>query len=188
MTDLRSGLLALENRAFLQSPDYRDQQLRADQVGAHPIIREFSRLFIRRMARRFGVPMFAHNMVRDAATQRALYVQGVTKAPAGASPHNFGCAVDIVHSRLAWGLAEQSWTMLGHIGKELAHQNGWKLVWGGDWKFYDPAHWELADWRELKEPVFAKADHPDGLYRKGDRIGGFPFQSLFVAPVPSDGG
>ena len=150
VSDLRSGLLALVDRQYLIRPEYSDQQMRAVQDGAHPVIREFARLFIRRMARKFGVPLFAHNMVRDEAAQRALYVQGVTKAPAGESPHNYGCAVDIVHCRLAWGLAKESWTMLGHIGKELAHQNGWKLVWGGDFKsIYDPAHWELEGWRFL---------------------------------------
>lgn len=91
--------------------------------------------------------MYAHNMVRTSAQQQELYVRGVSKAKGFDSPHPNGCAVDIVHSTRAWDLTKSEWSMLGHIGKELAAQNGFKLVWGGDWSFYDPAHWELANWR-----------------------------------------
>lgn len=137
------------DRPFLLRPEYQTQQQRAVRDGAHPDIREFERKLIKRMAKKHGVPLFAHNMVRSNADQTALFVQGVSKAKAGKSPHNFGCAVDIVHSVRAWDLSRESWLMLGHIGKELANQMGVKLVWGGDWSFYDPAHWELAEWRKL---------------------------------------
>ena len=138
------------DRPFLLRPEYADQQLRALRKGAHPALVEFERRFIRRMAKKYGVPMFAHNMVRSSAEQAALYVQGVSNARAGESPHNFGCAVDVVHGVKAWGLARESWAMIGHIGEELARQMGLKLVWGGHWHDpYDPAHWELADWRRL---------------------------------------
>jgi len=96
-----------------------------------------------------GVPMYAHSVVRTASEQNALYVRGVTKAKAGESPHNCGCAVDLIHGRKAWDLGEKSWEVIGHIGKEIALQAGLKIEWGGDWKFYDPAHWELAEWRDL---------------------------------------
>lgn len=137
------------DRPFLERTVWHDQQMRALRDGAHPDILEFERRFVARMAKKHGVPLFAHNMVRDMAEQNRLFVQGVTKAKGGKSPHNWGCAVDIVHSVKAWNLERDSWTMLGHIGKELATQMGVKLVWGGDWSFYDPAHWELAEWRKL---------------------------------------
>lgn len=119
-------------------------------VGAHPDIIEFERVFVARLAKNHGIPVFAHNMVRDSAQQTELFVRGVSKSKAGQSPHNHGMAVDIIHSAHGWDVTLQSWAMLGHIGKEIAVQKGIKLVWGGDWKFYDPAHWELADWRKSK--------------------------------------
>jgi hypothetical protein len=97
-----------------------------------------------------GIPMFGHNMVRTSAQQTELFVKGVSKAKAGKSPHNYGCAVDIVHSRKAWNLTKKEWGLIGHIGKDIAARNNIKIVWGGDWNFYDPAHWELKDWKAMK--------------------------------------
>jgi hypothetical protein len=150
VTDLASGLKALVDTPRLLSVRLQEQRQQARRVGAHPDILEFERRFIRRLQHRHGIPMYGHNMVRSKMEQAALYVQGVTKAQYGESPHNWGCAVDIVHSVFAWDLQEQSWAMLGHIGKEVAKQAGIKVVWGGDWSFYDPAHWELSNWREIR--------------------------------------
>lgn len=156
MTDLASGLRVLVDRPFLLRPKWVDQQGRANRVGAHPAIVEFERKFIARMAKKHGVPMFAHNMVRTPAEQRAVFVQGHSQKDGSKPFAHMGCAVDIVHSVKAWDLERASWSMLGHIGKELATQLGIRLTWGGDWSSpYDPAHWELANWREL--------------------VGGFPF-------------
>lgn len=149
--DLAGGLRALVDRPRLLRPEWQDQQSLAERKGAHPRLREFERLFVKRMANKHGVPLYAHNMVRTAEEQTALYVRGVTRASAGLSPHNHGLAVDIVHSVHHWDVHRHSWLMLGHIGKELAGQLGLKVVWGGDWAgLWDPAHWELADWRSLK--------------------------------------
>lgn len=78
--------------------------------------------------------------------QNRLYDEGVTKARAGNSPHNYGLAVDIVHGTKAWKIDDLEWTMLGQIGKEAARKANVKIEWGGDWSFYDPAHWQLKDW------------------------------------------
>lgn len=143
------------NRPFLQSQKHKEQHQRALREGAHPDIIEFERVFVARMAKQ-GIPLFAHNMVRTPSEQKAMYVMGHSKKD-GSTPYaHAGCAVDIVHGVMAWNLERESWTMLGHIGMEIALQMGVKLVWGGDWSFYDPAHWELANWREL--------------------VGGFPFK------------
>lgn len=145
---LTSALKVMRNRDFLLSGVYQKQQWQADRKGADHRILEFERHFIRRMEK-LGIPMYAHCVVRSMAEQTAVYVQGNSKAKAGQSPHNYGLAVDLVHSLHHWQLDEQCWRLLGHIGKEVALQNGLKLVWGGDWKFYDPAHWEVADWRSI---------------------------------------
>lgn len=146
--DLQAGLKMLVDKDFLVSEKYKEQQWRADRKGAHNEILDFERAFIRRLLR-LGVPMFAHNMVRSVQDQNGLYARGVSKAAGDKSPHVHGMAVDIVHSRFAWDLHPAQWSLIGHIGKEVAAQNGIDIVWGGDWKFYDPAHWELADWKGM---------------------------------------
>lgn len=147
---MASGLRALVDKPYLLTDRHQEQQWQAITEGAHPDIVEFTRVFIARMGKVHGVPLFPHNMVRTVTEQNALFVRGVTKARGGSSPHNFGCAVDIVHSRKAWDLERESWAMLGHIGKEIATQKGIRLTWGGDWEFYDPAHWELTGWRDIR--------------------------------------
>ena len=145
---LSSALRAMMDRDYLLSEKYQEQQWRADRKAADHRILLFEQKFITRMEK-LGVPMFAHCIVRSLAEQTAAYVQGFTKAKAGQSPHNYGLAVDLIHGQWAWQLSKESWALIGHVGKEVAVQNGLKLVWGGDWKFYDPAHWELADWRTI---------------------------------------
>lgn len=67
----------------------------------------------------------------------------------GRSPHQFGMAVDIAHLTRAWDLTAKEWAVIGLIGKEVARKRKIRIVWGGDFKsIYDPAHWELADWKE----------------------------------------
>lgn len=145
---MQTARATLMDEQFLKSPRYQEQQWRANRNGAHSDILDFERLFIRHM-RKLGIPMFAHNMVRTKDEQAALYVRGVTQAKAGSSPHNHGCAVDIVHGVRAWELTRNEWALIGHLGKELANKRGFKLTWGGDWSFWDPAHWELADWKKV---------------------------------------
>lgn len=143
-------LAGIRNSAFMLTERYRDQNGRADRDGAHPEIVAFEKAMRKAMAKIY-VPVFAHNMVRDAAHQNALYVQGVTKAKAGQSPHNYGLAVDIVHSTKAWDMTPEQWAIFGHVGKELALRHGIPIIWGGDWtSFPDPAHWEIANWKSLK--------------------------------------
>lgn len=142
------ALKRLQSPAFIDGPKFREQQNRANRKGANIDIITFERAFIRRLEK-LKVPMFAHNMVRTEEEQTALYIKGVSKAKGAQGPHVHGCAVDIVHSTRAWDLTKKEWTLLGHIGKEVAGQLGIKLTWGGDWKFYDPAHWEIANWRDL---------------------------------------
>ncbi|QCS37273.1 hypothetical protein [Tortoise microvirus 78] len=149
VVDYGTALRAIMDGGFLASRKYREQQLRADREGAHPVILDFERAFVRRLAK-LGVPMFASEVLRAPERQNELHKAGNSKAKAGQSPHQYGMAVDLVHGVKGWGLDPRSWKMIGHVGKELARQNGWRLTWGGDWKFYDPAHWELANWKELK--------------------------------------
>ncbi|MER8450126.1 M15 family metallopeptidase [Mesorhizobium sp. M1428] len=141
-------LQGLRDRAFMMSERYASQQLRASREGSRPEILAFYDAFQRQL-RALGVPMFAFCFVRDSEAQDAAYASGNSKAQAGESPHNFGCAVDIVHSRKAWSLTKREWQVIGHIGKDVAARNQMKIDWGGDWEFWDPAHWEIRRWRSV---------------------------------------
>lgn len=146
------ALRYLVNRPFLGTSRYRAQHWRAERNGAHEDILAFERAFIRRF-RRLQVPMFAHCVVRTDAAQGRLFVQGRTKARPGQSPHNHGKAIDLVHGTKGWEIPKPCWDLIGHVGKEVAASLNIKVVWGGDWEFYDPAHWELADWRNYADRV-----------------------------------
>lgn len=152
VTDLESAIRSMQYRPFLLSQKYVEQQTRAIRDGAHPKIVEFSDTLIRKLAKRHGVPMFSHCIVRTEEDQKAAYIKGVSKTLAGA--HTKGCATDVVHSVMAWDLDPMAWQMIGHLGHQIAKAMTIRIVWGGDdpgvddtfdW---DPAHWELADYRE----------------------------------------
>jgi len=140
---------------FLKSVAFSQMQYRANELEAHPRILEFKAGLIKRMAS-IGVPMYAHCVWRTPDEQLALFERKRTKAMPGESPHNWGCAVDIVHCRFHWDLTERQWTVIGHIGKEYARAARLNVTWGGDWKFYDPAHWELTDWKQCRIPRYSE--------------------------------
>lgn len=145
------ALKSVQNEPFLHTIKFKEQQLRAIREGAHPDILDFEEALIKRMAKHM-VPMWPHSIVRGERQQQQAFDGGFSKAQFGKSPHNFGCAVDIVHGVLAWGLDKKAWEIVGHIGKEVAQSKGIHIVWGGDFKsLWDPAHWELRDWKDLKD-------------------------------------
>lgn len=147
--DYRTALRAIVDKAFLKTEKYQTQQWRADRTRTHPDILLFEMLLVRKL-RKLGVPMFCHQAYRDHGHQNELFAAGKSRAKAGESPHNWGLAVDVVHGRLAWNMPKMSWDLIGHVGKEVAKQHGIAVEWGGDWSFWDPAHWELSDWKSLK--------------------------------------
>ena len=135
------------DRPFLKTGRFRSQQTRAKREGAAPELLQFERAFVARFER-LGIPMFAHCIWRDRDAQAQAYVTGKSLAPPGRSPHNYGMAVDLIHGVHAWQLPRACWDIIGHVGLEVAYQAGLKLTWGGKWRgLYDPAHWELSDWR-----------------------------------------
>ena len=121
--------------------------MRASWEGSDPDLITFFKAFSKDLQAR-GMPFFAHCFVRSHALQDTLYANGVSKARAGQSPHNWGMAVDVVHYGRFWQLTRQEWAVVGLLGKEAARRRNIKVTWGGDWRFYDPAHWELSDWKD----------------------------------------
>lgn len=150
------ALEALRNPGFLKSPRYQEQQTRANRVGADPRILEFSDKMVKRCAG-LGIPVFPLCIVRTEEEQQSAYARGVSRdSPSdGLWPHRFA-AVDFIHSTRGYMDGENhvahGWDVLGHIGKEVAASMSLKVVWGGDWSFYDPAHFELEGWKEMEPP------------------------------------
>lgn len=147
----RSSLLSeafanLQDKNFLKSDRYQEQQIRAERSGASPIILDFEKRFVAKMAK-MNIPVFAHEVMRSNERQQMLYVTGKSKAKAGQGAHPHGFAIDLIHSTKGWDLTKEQWGIFGHVGKEIAIQYGLNLQWGGEWKFYDPAHWECSDWK-----------------------------------------
>jgi hypothetical protein len=144
----------------LRSQLYERQQLRARREGAHPDLLEWEKVFLRRMGK-LGIPMFCHELWRSEEKQLDLYSKGVTKARPGKSAHQYGCALDMIHSEKGWGLSDKEWLLIGHIGKEVSGQLGLHLEWGGDWRKpnpaakvgWDPAHWQIPsdEWKAIKK-------------------------------------
>ena len=128
------------------------QQTENDYRGVHPDIVEFWKAFSKAMKRR-NIPIRAFEFVRTAERQQELYEKGRRKASAGFGAHQYGMAVDIIHATRGWNLSKKEWDCIGAIGKEIARKRNIKLDWGGDWNFYDPAHWEIDEWQtKVKEP------------------------------------
>lgn len=142
------ALEGLVNRPFLATERYRQQQTRAVRTGVHPKVLKFEAAFVRRM-KRLGIPMFAHCVTRTLEEQSEMVRAGVSRdSPAdGVWPHQWA-AVDLIHSVKGWQMNDEEWRLIGHLGKEVSAQLGVSMTWGGDWDFYDPAHWELKNWQE----------------------------------------
>lgn len=117
--------------------------------GAHPAIIDFMAAFIKRTGQ-MGIPMFAAEVIRTPERQDQLFEDGHSKAKGGQSAHQYGMAVDLVHAQHGWSLNRDQWKLLGDVGMDIAKTLSLPIgskAWGGNWKFYDPAHWQVDDWK-----------------------------------------
>lgn len=129
---------------------YKMDQTRADWRGVDPDLKEWAQKYVRRCAT-LGIPIYVHTAYRSPAIQTMKYVQGTSRAKAGQSAHQYGLAVDAVHSVLAWNMNEDQWLVLHHIAFEVAKSCKVKLVnlnAKGAGKFYDPAHYQVENWKD----------------------------------------
>lgn len=142
---------AMRNADFLKTPKYQDQQVRANTIGADPLICEFADKLVRAGAK-LGIPLFPHCIVRTFDEQASAYARGVSRTnPAKQHWPHMGFAVDVIHGTLGWmdkPSIPHAWEVVGHLGEIVANSMDIEIEWGGNWKFYDPAHFELKDWRE----------------------------------------
>jgi len=141
---------SLRDPHFVKSKLQAQYQTRAPKEPADAYIVWFYQAFHKECETR-GIPVYAHEFYRSPERQYELHRAGHSKARAGTSPHNSGLAVDIVHSVHHWNLNPDEWDLLGAIGKECARKLNIQVEWGGDWDFYDPAHWQLKNWRAIRD-------------------------------------
>jgi hypothetical protein len=143
------GFLAPERLrmpSLISASSTLEQHNRADWQNVSMDIRHFAAKLVEAF-RKQGIPLYVHSAFRTKDEQNALLEAGRSKAQFPRAAHCQGAAVDIVHSKYHWELSPQEWQLIGKIGKQVAAQMGLSLNWGGDWAFYDPAHWELSDWK-----------------------------------------
>ena len=143
-----------------------------DYRFSHPDIVKFWRSFHKQMESR-NIPVRAFEFTRSPERQEQLFNQGRSKARSGQSPHqihtfrfethkmvsgqkikqvyfqDYSAAVDVIHALRGWELTKKEWDVIGIIGKEVARKRKIEIEWGGDWHFYDPAHWQLKKWKQL---------------------------------------
>jgi hypothetical protein len=143
----------------LNHPKYQEQLKRVNLHEIHPIMRDWSEAFLDQL-KEHKFPFFVYEGQRTPERQEELRKAKRSKAGPWQSPHQYGCAVDIIHSVYGWmdtqfgaQEARKRWKIIGTIGKEVARRKGYKITWGGDWRFYDPAHWELSNWKDYKALV-----------------------------------
>jgi len=140
---------------------YLKQLDRADWQYAHSGLALWASRFLLEM-KRGGLPLYVHAAFRTRTEQELVFRKGHSKARWPRAAHCQGKAVDIVHGVKHWDLTGPQWLALGKLGK-LVHERvnaqlpgsaRFGLTWGGDWRSrptdivgWDPAHWEVTDWR-----------------------------------------
>lgn len=145
LPDVKSAVTHYQvSKEYFTSETYLRAHERADWTAVRPEIREFTWKFMRALRARH-LPFYVHTAWRDPETQRELRDKGLSKRSLG--PHQTGCAVDIVSATHHWKIPDELWYFVGTLGEQVARGSNLEIEWGGRWKFYDPAHWQLKDWR-----------------------------------------
>lgn len=151
------------DRSYFISDTYLRQLTRADYQNVRGDVARFSAHFVLAL-RRHRLPFYVHEAFRTPDRQAELVAQGRSRAIPPIAPHVQGCAVDVVHSRFGWQLTRTEWSAIGKIGQSVADKLNIPMEWGGTWSFYDPAHWQLRDWK----------DHARAEVRIGERLTATP--------------
>lgn len=148
--------------AHFMTQSFLRQQERADWSRVDPRLAVWAAKFVLEMRYKWQIPLYVHTAFRGRAEQQAVFAKGNSRARYGRSAHNIGEAVDIVHGTFHWDLRKSEWLFLRTIGDRVLDKlnagvpKARRLVlnWGGDFKsIYDPAHWEIADYRNRLRPM-----------------------------------
>lgn len=115
----------------------------------HPALAHVMRRF-KAEAESLHWPFFVHTGMRTYWAQESAFKAGHSKARPYQSPHQWGLAVDLVHFSRLWDLRPLEWETLAAVVRECSRKASVPLEWGGDWSFYDPAHWQLEAWPKYR--------------------------------------
>jgi hypothetical protein len=141
---------------------------RANWAGTDPHIKAFAG-YLCEALREKEIPMYCHTAYRSPALQKHLKASGNSTLNSG--PHQRGAAVDIVHSLYHWRMSKDMWQYIGDLGHEIISRKSLPMEWGGNFKsLYDPAHWQLKEWRQkpIIDPIIPEQITPYSL-KKGAR-------------------
>lgn len=132
-----------------------------------------------------GIPLRIVSGFRSFAEQERLKARGYSKAGAGHSAHNFGMALDIIHTVQAYDLPRDGWVLLNLIAQETARKAKVKIRWGGDWNgngvpvfadpkegFWDAAHFELLEWKKKAAEYYTNLAASDFIGKQLDAADG----------------
>lgn len=89
-----------------------------------------------------GVDLIVFETYRTEERQNKLKSKGLSKLSGGYSKHQHGKAIDVVpviKGQPRWKNIPKTWKKIGKIGKK------YDLQWGGEWRFWDPGHFELKE-------------------------------------------
>lgn len=153
----------LANASYIRSTAHLKQWDRADWQGVDPRIAFFAGKLQLKL-QNMGIPVYIHTAYRTRAEQDDAYKRGNSKLQGDRTAHRVGGAIDLVHGNFHWEMSKQEWEFIGKVGKEvhcliqqsLPKDDRFEIVWGGDWSFWDPAHWELKEWKTL--PIVKDSD------------------------------
>lgn len=148
----QAAAMRLVNESTMALPGFRARHLAYEWGDPPGDLLDFRDAFLKALHGR-NMPFFVHCLYRGPEAQREVQQRGNSRARFGQSPHNWSMAIDVVHYGRYWELTEKEWHVVGLIGKDVARRRKVKMTWGGDWSFWDPAHWELSDWRERVSPL-----------------------------------
>lgn len=157
----------LRANAHFHTQGWINQSEKADWQHVDHRLMRWSAMMVT-AAKKRGIPLYVHSAFRTKAQQDAIPAAN-TRAKYPRSAHNIGEAVDLVHGTFHWDMSPQEWKLIHALGLECLRKlnetlparpftdsNGKRhyalpkleLTWGGNFKsLYDPAHWEIADYR-----------------------------------------
>lgn len=111
---------------------------------------------IQKEMQRAGYPVREFNLYRSPDEQAKMKARRVSKAGPFQSAHQYYAATDIIHERWAWFAADEAppgetfWDRLWDCAEVVSEKFGVQF---SDRLSWDPAHIQLANWREMKQVV-----------------------------------
>ena len=175
LKDVNDAVRAYQRpRDFFNSEYQLGLHERADWAYCSPQLRIFTWRFMRALRKR-GLPFYVHTCYRDPRLQKKLASEGYSTLTNGA--HQRSAAVDIVSSIDHWEIPDALWNYVGTLGEAISRdtylgtgldKKPLKIEWGGRWSFYDPAHFQLSDWKHV--PLTPTMHEPLRLSPYSDRM------------------